>query len=68
MRPVAVLNQVDPLPRVKVDHDASGLAVALDALQARERAAVAITPPVIDVQAEIVETATVTVKTDDPET
>ena len=34
---------------IKVDHDASGLAAALDALQARERA-VALAPPVIEAE------------------
>lgn len=56
---------------IKVDHDASGLAAALDALHARERAvAPPVCGPVIDVQVEIVETVTVesvTAKSDDPE-
>lgn len=55
---------------IKVDHDASGLAAALDALRERESKAIADQRPVIDVEAEIVETVTVesfTVKTDDPE-
>lgn len=55
---------------IKVDHDASGLAAALDALRERESKAIADQRPVIDVNAEIVETETVkeiTATTDDPE-
>lgn len=53
---------------IKVDHDASGLAAALDALRERETKAIADQRPVIDVDAEIVETVTVAVNSDDPET
>lgn len=50
----------------KVDHDASGLAAALDALRERESKAIADQRPVID--AEVVEVTVVeAVKRDDPE-